>query len=185
MAHDYDVAISFLARDEPLALRLRDRLTPLRVFVYSKQQEELAGRQGDESFGEIFRDKSLLSVVLFRPQWGQTPWTRVEETAIRDCIFHEGVERLLFVHLEKAETPKWVPRRYLYLDYQSFGIDELIGAIKARCVDLGVDVRPPSAVERAAQMAAKEKFDSETEALTRTSAERSCTPQLTLEGAKV
>jgi hypothetical protein len=53
MGHDYDVAISFLRKDEPLAVELRDRLAPRRVFVYSKAQEEIAGREGDAAFGEV------------------------------------------------------------------------------------------------------------------------------------
>ena len=47
--YKYDVAISFLAQDEPLAVQLadalRDRMT---VFVYSEQQKELVGKDGLE-----------------------------------------------------------------------------------------------------------------------------------------
>jgi hypothetical protein len=46
MPYEYDAAISFLARDEPLAWQVRDALAPLRVFVFSKAQEEVAGREG-------------------------------------------------------------------------------------------------------------------------------------------
>jgi hypothetical protein len=51
MATLYDVAISFLSGDEPLA-RLHDQQSEnLSVLVYSKRQEELAGTDGFESFG--------------------------------------------------------------------------------------------------------------------------------------
>lgn len=52
----YDVALSFLGEDEPLARQigdvLRDRLS---VFIYSnaEQQTKLAGRDGEEAFGKV------------------------------------------------------------------------------------------------------------------------------------
>ncbi len=146
---EYDVAISFLAADEPLALRVAEDLAPLNVFVYSKKQEELAGRDGVEAFREVFRSRARLALVLFRARWGETPWTRVEETAIRDRCLGDGWEHLMFVHLERAPKPKWVPDSKLYLDHQTFGIRDLIGATKARCAELGAELRPPSAAARA------------------------------------
>jgi hypothetical protein len=63
---NYDVAISFLHRDEQLALELQSKLSAnLSAFVYSKQQEQLAGTDGMESFRLAFRSQSRLSVVLY------------------------------------------------------------------------------------------------------------------------
>jgi hypothetical protein len=43
----YDVAISFLAQDEPLALQLRQQLSSnVTVFIYSEHQKELVGKDG-------------------------------------------------------------------------------------------------------------------------------------------
>jgi len=58
MAYDYDVAISFLSKDEPLALDIRERLAPLRVFVYPKAQEDVAGQEGVAAFRDVFRHRS-------------------------------------------------------------------------------------------------------------------------------
>ena len=84
----YDVAISFLAPDEQLALDLasvlKDRLS---VFVYPEQQKELAGTDGEAMFNEVFGRQSRVVVVLHRDGWGSTPWTRIEETAIRNPSF--------------------------------------------------------------------------------------------------
>lgn len=161
--YDYDVAISFLAADEPLALQLRDALAPLRVFVYSKAQEEIAGTEGVETFREVFRHRSLVSLVLFRPGWGQTKWTRVEETAIRDHCLEAGWDHLMFVRLTRdAEKPKWVPDSYIYLDFSSFGLSDLVGAVKAKLARLGVELRPPSPTDRAKQVASAENFRQET-----------------------
>jgi hypothetical protein len=159
----YDVAISFVAADEPLAVQLRDSLQPpLRVFVYSKHQEQLAGRDGTEVFREVFRNQSKLVVVLHRPPWGDTPWTRVEEQAIKELCFEEGWEHLVFTKLDQSSVPKWVPKPHLYLDLTTFTLAELVGAIKARLVELGVELLQPTAAERALAQARRRKFDEET-----------------------
>src|SRR5258708_10864086 len=170
-SYDDDVAISFLARDEPLALQIRDQLAPLRVFVYSKAQEEIAGREGVEAFREVFRDRARVALVLFRSGWGETRWTRVEETAIRDHCLEAGWDDQMFVKLEKADKPKGVPDSYLYLDFLSFGMSDLIGAVKSRCARLGVELRRPSAADRAERIAAEERLKEETEQTLRTTAE--------------
>jgi hypothetical protein len=51
----YDVAISFHGADEMLAAEIMDLLQDrFRTFLYSKKQEMLAGRDGEERFGEVF-----------------------------------------------------------------------------------------------------------------------------------
>ena len=85
--YKYDVAISFLQEDEPLAIEIADRLggrVGVDVFVYSRRQNDLVGKDGLEAFSGVFGEQSRVVVVLHRGQWGQTPWTRVEETAIKN-----------------------------------------------------------------------------------------------------
>ncbi len=45
----YDVAISFLASDEPIARELYNGLEGLETFFYPRHQEETAGTDGLES----------------------------------------------------------------------------------------------------------------------------------------
>src|SRR4051794_39241639 len=104
-APEYDIAISFLHRDESLALQLFNRLAEtFHVFVYSKRQESLAGTDGLETFRRTFRSDSRLVVVLYRDGWGKTPWTRVEEQAIQDRFLKEGWNWLLFATLDANST---------------------------------------------------------------------------------
>jgi hypothetical protein len=169
-SYDYDVAISFLAADQPLALQVSDALAPLRVFVYSKAQEEVAGAEGVEAFREVFRHRARVSLVLFRPGWAQTKWTRVEEAAIRDHCLDAGWDHLMFVRLTRdGEIPKWVPDSYIYLDFSSFGLSDLVGAVKAKLARFGVELRPPSPTDRARQVADAERFQRETRELMRAS----------------
>ena len=162
-AEKYDVAVSFAWNDEAAALSLKKALEPpLSVFVSSKAQEKLAGRDGNEAFRTVFRERAQLVVILYRPPWGETPWTRVEKMAIEELTHEKGWERLMFVRLDKSPVPKWVPKPHLYLDYTVYTLTDLVGAIKTRLVELDVEIRAVSPADRAAAMAQQRAFDEET-----------------------
>jgi hypothetical protein len=147
----YDVAISFLSQDEPLALKLHGQLSEnLSVFVYSKKQEELAGTDGLESFRLAFLSQSRLVVVLYRDGWGKTKWTAVEDLAIRDRLFEGGWESLLFVTMD-SKYPVWLPKTHVRLDYSKFARD-LVGAIKLRVQELGGTFKVVTAIDKAERM---------------------------------
>jgi hypothetical protein len=163
---EYDVAISFLNRDEALARSIADQLLPLKVFVYSKQQEALAGKNGIEEFRETFRNRTRTALVLHRAGWGATPFTRIEEVAIQELCMAEGWELLMVVSLESSSTPpKWVPLAHIRFDLETFPIAQLIGAIKSKVISVGGVVRAPTAAEVAKQLADQEAFDQDTERL--------------------
>jgi len=153
MSESYDVAVSFLQRDEPLALEIHSKLSEsFSIFVYSKNQEELAGTDGLEAFREVFRRTARLVVVLYREGWGKTRWTRVEEAAIKDRFLDEGWEWLLFVTLDDARPPKWLPDSEIRLSYTQYGLEQLLGAIKLRAQKVGAELRTESALDRAARL---------------------------------
>jgi hypothetical protein len=132
------------------------------VFVYSKRQEDLAGKDGVEAFRDVFRHRSRLVVLMFRSPWGDTPWTRVEKTAIEELCLEEGWEHLVAVRLDETPLPKWVPKPHLYLDLRTFTLSDLVGAIKGRLLEIGVEIVKPSAAERAAAVRRQQDFDKET-----------------------
>lgn len=156
----YDVAISFLSRDEPIATPLYDRLSDgLRVFFYPRSQEALAGTDGLDSMRRPFVDESRVVVVLYREPWGNTEWTRVEETAIKDRCLKHGWESLFFMTLDKgAKLPKWLPRTHVRLSYENFGLEQAVGAIKARVQELGGEIVPVNAETRAKLVQAEAKY---------------------------
>ena len=112
----YDVAISFLSSDSDTALNIADQLAPLNVFCFPRNQEELAGTDGMESFRNAFRHQSRIQVILYRAGWGKTPWTGIEQTAIQERCLKDGWRGLFFVALEKSERPKWVPDTEIHFD---------------------------------------------------------------------
>jgi hypothetical protein len=125
----YDVAISFLARDERVAGELNDLLAEgLNVFFFPRKQEELAGTNGLESMREPFLTARVV-VVLYREPWGNTNWTRVEQAAITDRFVKEGWDWLLFVQLDKEnKLPVWLPETHVRFALEQYGIDQLAAA---------------------------------------------------------
>jgi hypothetical protein len=66
-AQEYDVAISFLVKDDKIAKALADQLgeSP-KVFYFPRAQGELAGTDGMETMRNPFLDGSRVMVVLYR-----------------------------------------------------------------------------------------------------------------------
>jgi len=146
----YDVAFSFLAVDEGLALDLGNVLrNRLSVFVYSERQKDLAGKDGEAAFGAVFGQDSRVVVILYRKGWGQTKWTRIEETAIRNRGFEEGYDFVILVALEPhPEIPRWLPKNRLWVGFDRWGIDGAAAAIEARVQEVGGAVETQSELER-------------------------------------
>lgn len=151
--YKYNVAFSFLAQDEPLATQLANLLQDRHsVFLYSQEQERLAGRDGEYAFNEVFSKEARVVVILYRQGWGQSPWTRIEETAIRNRAFEHGFDFALFVALEdKTTLPEYVPKNRLWIGLARFGLDGAASVIDARIQELWGKPRAPSLEERAAR----------------------------------
>lgn len=149
-----DAAFSFLAADEGLANSIASKLAErLNVFVYSERQKELAGADGLEAFSKVFRSDSRIVVVLYREGWGQTRWTRVEETAIKERAWDEGWDFLLVVSLD-GTAPVWLPKTRLWFGLERFGVEGAAAVVESRVVQAGGVAKEESAPERAARLAA-------------------------------
>lgn len=135
----YDIAFSFLAEDEQLALQFADTVRDrFRVFIYSEQQLELGGKDGVVAFSKVFAAEARVVVVLHRQRWGQTKWTRVEEEAIRGRAFQDGWDFALFIPLdEKPDLPAWFPKTRLYLGLKRWGLEGACGVIEQRVMESG------------------------------------------------
>ena len=150
----YDLAISFVAKDEALATELADQFEGrLRVFLYSRKQEQLAGTDGEKTFNDVFAKQSRLVVVLYRAGWGETPWTRIEETAIRNRAFDNGYDFVLFIPIDTDPTaPKWLPRTQLWIGLDRWGISGAASVIDARFQELGGNTTQETIEHRAARL---------------------------------
>ena len=159
--YKYAVAFSFLAEDEPLAAELNDLLEDrLSTFLYSKKQGEIAGTDGEETFNLVFGEQSRSVVVLYREGWGQTAWTRIEETAIRNRAFEHCYEFVKFIPLDdKSSVPKWLPRTQLWVGLKRWGVPGAASVIEARVEELGGEPREESVAERAARLERELQFE--------------------------
>lgn len=157
----YDVAISFLQEDEALAKKLSDVLSErLEVFVYFDRQTDIAGTDGERTFNQTYASDTRVVVVLYREGWGLTPWTRIEETAIRNRGYENGYDFLTVIPMEQPPTvPKWVPKNRLWIGLDRWGIDGAAAAIEARVQESGGLPRVRSAAEQAAILEKHKKDD--------------------------
>ena len=158
---EYDVAFSFVKEDESIATTLNDLLQDrLSTFLYSKRQEELAGTDGEESFNDVFAHKSRVVVVIYRNEWGESPWTRIEETAIRNRAYDEGYEFVIFIPVEDSATlPKWLPKTQLWVGYKRWGLEGTASVIEARVQEAGGQPKDESTSDRAIRV--KRQIDAE------------------------
>lgn len=148
----YDVAISFLSADESVATAVCSGLSEgLKVFYYPRNQEALAGTDGLESMRQPFLpENSRVVVVFYRDRWGQTPWTGVEEVAIRDRCLKDKFQSLFFLMLDNTSVPPaWLPDTHVRFNYAEFGLEQAIGAIKARVKERGGAIAPLTPLRRA------------------------------------
>lgn len=160
-SYKYDVAFSFLAQDEPVATQLNDLLQDrLTTFVYSRKQGELAGTDGEKTFNSVFGEHARLVVVLYRDGWGETSWTRIEETAIRNRAFESGYDFVKFIPLDETPSvPKWLPRTQIWVGLKRWGLDGAASVIEARVEELGGEPHEERVEDRAARLERAMKFE--------------------------
>ena len=147
----YDVAFSFLAEDEALAQKINDLIKErVKTFIYSEKQLELAGKDGEKAFSEVFTEQTRVVVVLYRDKWGTTSWTRIEETVIRNRAFNEGYEFTIFIPIDDTpNVPKWLPKTQLYVGLKRWGIESAAGVIEAKVSNFGGEIKRESYIEKA------------------------------------
>jgi len=123
--YKYDVAISFLQEDEDLARKLNGLLLEsLNTFVYFERQKVLAGTNGEDTFNRVFGSETRIVVILFRDNWGTTPFTRIEETALRNRGYEEGYEFVIMIPLnEEPCMPRWLPKTSIWVGLERWGLE--------------------------------------------------------------
>jgi hypothetical protein len=164
----FDVAISFLVKNEAIARELNTKLEgPLTTFFFPRKQEELVGTDGLESMREPFME-ARVAVVIFDEPWGETPWTRVEASAIKDRCLAKGWDGLVFVQVnKKVPLPKWLPNTHVRFSLEDFPLEQLAGAIKMRVQEHGGAIKKLDAVARAKQVRSEQEYLADREALVR------------------
>jgi hypothetical protein len=166
MEFQYDIAFSFTKEDEGAATQINDLLQDrYRTFLYSKAQEKLAGTDGEETFSAVFKEQARSVAVLLHPEWGSTPWTRIEQTAIRNRGFDEGYDFATFIVTEPGTpVPRWLPKARIWYDLQRFGLDGAAAVLAARIQERGGDAVQETLAARTARLERAQKFSGERKA---------------------
>lgn len=168
--YDYDVAFSFTVEDEDLVQKVNDLINGrLKTFIYTENQDILAGRDGEKIFSEIFSKKARIVVVFYRTNWGNTAWTRIEEIAIRNRAYEEGYDFTIFIPLdENPQVPKWLPKPKLWYGIKRWGIDGLAPVIEAKVQEYGGRINEKSYIDQADLIKKKDEHKRKIESLFKT-----------------
>jgi hypothetical protein len=70
---------------------------------------------------------------------------------------------ILLVKLDKSKLPAWCPSTDIYLDFETYGYDQVVGAIKLRAQEMGSIVKSVTAIDKAKILENKVKFIREKE----------------------
>jgi len=147
----YEVAFSFLRKDEEFACRinvlLRDRLE---TFFSFRKKQVIAGSDDAETYHEVLGFQARIVVLLYREGWGQTPETQMEESVLRDRAHEDGYDFILAIPLEiPPSIPKWLPRRQIWVGLDRWGIEGAASVIEARVQQAGGTPFEETPLERA------------------------------------
>lgn len=149
---EVDVAFSLLAADEGVADALVQRVREkVRAFVWSDRQKDMAGKDGVALLTELYEKRSQLVVVLYRSGYGETKWTRVEESAITSKGLNDGWSHVFLISLDGTK-PSWLPGSRLWYGYEQFGADIAAETIVARFSELGVAPKPETLIDKAGRI---------------------------------
>lgn len=161
----YEVGFSFLKQDELIAYDLNDHIQDrLSTFIYSKKQEDLGGTDVEKNINKVFYEEARVVVVLYRDGWGETPRTRIEETAIKNRAFENGWSFLFFINLDPNSTlPSWIPKTNIWLDYQRFKIEGANAIIEHKVKEQGGTSRQETIAEAADRLKRSRKAEKERE----------------------
>lgn len=151
---EYEVAFSFCGKDEGLATSLDDLLKDrFKTFIYHRRQEVLAGTDGEKTFNEVFMEKARVAVILYRPEWGDSPFTRIEQDAIRKRAYHKGYDFTVWIAVEEGvKLPEYVEPTRLYYGLPKYGKDGALSIIEMAIQRQGGNTRPETLDERAARL---------------------------------
>lgn len=161
--YKYDVAFAFLEKDEPLAIQINDLIKDkLSTFLYSKKLENLSNTKPEKTFIDVFERQSRIIVVLFSYKWGTTPWTAIEEKAIRKRASVEGFDFLLCIPLDNPpETPKYLPQTRIWSGLSKLGVKGAAITIEELLLSLKGGSKPELKTNTKTQIKIKPQFEVE------------------------
>src|SRR2546423_2923101 len=133
IAVDYDVAISYAARDrthaEALAAALK--LRKVKVFYDRYEQSSLWGQNLYTVLSDLYSNRAKYCVMFISQHYASSMWTNHEREAAQARAMRENKEYILPVHLDDTEIPSILPT-VAYLSLPPETIETIAEAIVAK-----------------------------------------------------
>ncbi|HRH10040.1 MAG TPA: hypothetical protein PLU73_00920 [Bacteroidia bacterium] len=151
---NYDVAFSFTADKEYIAEKLNSLLkNRIKCFIYFERQEELAGSDGEKKFNSIFQFEARIVVIILSKDWGQTKWTKIEETAIRNRGYDEGYDFAIVIPTDSnVKVPNWLPKNRIWINIDRWGMESAAASIEARVIEADGKVNEETTAQKAKRL---------------------------------
>jgi len=153
MSYKYDAAFSFLTQNQTVAERLHGLISPaFTSFLYTERQPEIAGRDGELAYNDVFAKQARVVVILSRKGWGDTSFTQYERIAIQNRAYSDGYGFVVLIPMDQPATiPVWIPKNYVWLDYYRFGDQAAAAVIAARIREAGGELHEETPEEMLAR----------------------------------
>ena len=114
---------------------LKDKL---KTFLYSKKQEYKDDLEREMLLLDVFKKQSRCVVLLYGNKWGTTPYTAIEEKAVRTRISEEGNDHLLVISLDNPPVvPKYLSKTQIWTEIALAGINGTAAFIEEQVRLLG------------------------------------------------
>ena len=107
----YDIAFSFLSKDEDTAQQINDLLSDrCRTFIYADKQKEIAFTDGEETFKRVFSKDARIVAVCFVLSGATQSGRALKRKASEGAPTNQGYDFSTFVSMtERVELPDWLP----------------------------------------------------------------------------
>ena len=113
----------------------------------------MLAQTANRPLAKFFGKQARVVVVLYRKEWGQTRWTRIEETAIRGRAFDNGYDFTLFIPLDDThELPMWLPKTRIWFDLARWGASGAAAVIEQKAREQGSTLHTETVQDRAARL---------------------------------
>lgn len=141
--YKHDIGFAFLEKDEPFANQINDLLKDkFKTFLYSKKQEYKDDLEREMLILDVFKKQSRCVVLFYRNKWGTTPYTAIEEKAVRTRISEEGNDHLLIISLDNPPVvPKYLSKAQIWTELAQAGINGTAAFIEEQVRALGGGLR--------------------------------------------
>jgi hypothetical protein len=87
---------------------------------------------------DVFKKQSRCVIIFYRNKWGTTPYTAIEEKAVRTRISEEGNDNLLVISLDNPPVvPKYLSKTQIWTELAQAGINGTAAFIEEQVKALG------------------------------------------------